>query len=57
MVFMTTWALIVNEGNFVTTKNGLLMVVNGLVIIVMLWLVVEGLMALFGKREEARTEA
>ncbi len=57
MVVMTSWALIANEGNFVTAKNGLLMVVNGVIIIVVLWLVIEGLMALFGKREEAKSEA
>lgn len=54
MVVMTSWALILNEGNFVTAKNVLLMVVNGVIIIVVLWLVIEALMALFGKREEAK---
>ncbi len=57
MVVMTTWALILNERNFVTAKNGLLFTVNAVIIIVMLWLVIEGLMALFGKREEAKAEA
>lgn len=54
MVFMTSWALILNEGNFIAAKNGLLMVVNGVIIVVVLWLVIEGLMALFAKREEAK---
>ena len=57
MVFMTAWALIINEGNFIAAKNGLLMVINGVIILVVLWLVVESLIAVFGKREEAKAEA
>jgi len=50
MVVMTAWALIMNEGNFVTSGNGLLITINAVVIVIVLWLVIEGLVALFGKQ-------
>jgi len=54
MVVMTSWALILNEGNFIAAKKGMLLTINAVIIIVVLWLVIEALMALFGKREEAK---
>jgi carbon starvation protein len=57
MVVMTAWALIMNEGNFVTSGNGLLITINAVVIVIVLWLIIEGLVALFGKREAAPVKA
>jgi carbon starvation protein len=48
MIVMTTWALIYNEISFVQAGNILLSVVNALVLVIALWIVVEGLSAFIG---------
>jgi carbon starvation protein len=58
MIVMTTWGLIYNEINFIRTGNLLLTIVNAAVLLIALWIVVEGLNAFFGtKAVEARAEA
>ncbi len=52
MVVMTIWALFINESNFIGSRNVLLMVVNAIIIIIALWVVFEGFVAL-GKKQEA----
>jgi len=58
MIVMTTWALILNEINFIKAQNTLLSVVNAIVLLIALWIVVEGVSAFFGSRAaEAKAEA
>lgn len=45
MVVMTLWGLIMNERNFINAGNGLLYVVNAIVIVITVWMVIEGLAA------------
>ena len=52
MVVMTIWALFINESNFIGKGNVLLLIVNAIVIIIALWVVFEGFVAL-GKKQEA----
>ena len=58
MIVMTTWGLILNEINFINAGNILLTVVNAAVLLIALWIVIEGLSAFFSKRVvEAKAEA
>ena len=58
MIVMTTWALIYNEINFIKAQNILLSVVNAIVLLIALWIVVEGVSAFFVSRApEAKAEA
>ncbi len=58
MIVMTTWALVYNEITFINSGNVLLMVVNAFVLLIALWIVVEGLGAFFvSKPLEARAQA
>lgn len=51
MIVMTIWALIENQLNFIASGNTLLIVVNLLVILIAVWVVVEGLMAFIKNRD------
>ena len=59
MVVMTTWGLILNEINFINGAMWHLVVINALVVLIAIWIVVEGLAVFFGgaKAKEARAEA
>ena len=57
MLFVTLWAVIVNEKNFVATGQGLLAVINGIVLVLAVWLVAEGSLALATRRGPARQPA
>ena len=58
MIVMTTWALILNEINFINVGNVMLSIINGCIVLIALWIVVEGLNAFFGaKTLEARAQA
>jgi carbon starvation protein len=58
MIVMTTWALILNEISFIKSANIMLSIINGCIILIALWIVVEGLNAFFGaKTMEARAQA
>ena len=58
MIVMTTWALILNEISFIKTGNIMLTVINAAVLLIALWIVVEGLNAFFGtKTLEAKAQA
>ncbi len=50
MIVMTTWGLIMNEINFVNAGNGLLAAINGAVLVISVWIVIEGLAVFFGPR-------
>jgi len=51
MIIMTVWALFINEANFLGAGNILLIVVNAIIILIALWVIFEGLMALSKKQE------
>jgi len=58
MIVMTTWGLIYNQIGFIKTGNILLTIVNAAVLLIALWIIVEGLSAFFGKKiVEAKAEA
>jgi len=48
MAFMTIWAVIVNQTKFLGAHNLLLTVVNLCILIVAVWIVIEGLIKFFG---------
>ena len=54
MVFMTTWALIVNQKDYIKTNNKLLLIANGIVIVIVIWMIIEGISSFFSK---AKTKA
>ncbi len=47
MIFMTIWALIVNQTNFGTQHNMLLQTVNLIVLVIAVWISIEGLIRFF----------
>jgi carbon starvation protein len=47
MSVMTIWALIMNQGKFGTQHNLLLQVVNGIILIIAIWIAIEGFIKLF----------
>lgn len=47
MVFMTIWALIVNQTNFGTQHNMLLQTVNFIILLIAIWVSIEGLIRFF----------
>ncbi len=47
MIFMTVWALIVNQTNFGTQHNMLLQAVNLLVLVIAVWIAIEGVIRFF----------
>ncbi len=50
MVFMTTWALVLNESIFINAKNILLSIVNAVILIIVIWIIIEGVRIFFQKR-------
>ncbi|RKX71740.1 carbon starvation protein A [candidate division TA06 bacterium] len=58
MAIMTTWALIINQSNFISAHNPLLIIINIIILALNLWIIVEGLMAFAkGKKKvEVATE-
>ena len=51
MIIMTVWALFINEANFIGSGNALLIIVNGIVTIIALWVAFEGISAFLKKQE------
>ncbi|MFK5954584.1 MAG: carbon starvation protein A [Desulfobacterium sp.] len=47
MIFMTIWALIVNQTNFGTQHNMLLQTVNLIVLVIAIWIAIEGAIRFF----------
>jgi carbon starvation protein len=47
MMVMTIWALILNQGSFGTAHNTLLQVVNAIILILAVWITVEGILRFF----------
>ena len=46
MSIMTIWAVIVNETRFAAEENWLLSGINGLILVLALWILTEGVLAL-----------
>ncbi|MCP4115605.1 MAG: carbon starvation protein A, partial [Desulfobacteraceae bacterium] len=59
MVFMTIWALVLNQTKFGTQHNLLLQSVNGIILFIVLWISVEGAMKFFsiGAETPSRVKA
>ncbi|XOZ34661.1 carbon starvation protein A [Halomonadaceae bacterium KBTZ08] len=51
---MTAWSMIINIGNFLRDGNMLLVVIGGLIFVLNIWLVLEGVNAVRQKREPAQ---
>jgi carbon starvation protein len=59
MIVITTWGLILNEINFINGAKWHLVVINALVVLIAIWIVIEGLAVFFGgaKAKQAKAEA
>ncbi|WP_299977351.1 carbon starvation protein A [Desulfobacula sp.] len=53
MMVMTIWALVLNQTKFGTADNTLLQVVNGLILLLAIWITVEGLMKFMSMKSES----
>ncbi len=56
MIVMTTWGLIMNEINFINSGTWHLVIINGIVLLISIWIVIEGL-SVFLKRKETMAQA
>ncbi|MCD4741514.1 MAG: carbon starvation protein A [Desulfobacteraceae bacterium] len=52
MIIMTIWALFLNQSKFGTADNALLQVVNGIILVLAIWIAVEGLIKFFSIKDE-----
>ena len=57
MAIMTIWALVINQANFLGKHNMLLTVINICIIIVAVWIVIEGVVKFFTPTGPAAAEA
>ncbi|NIA23879.1 MAG: carbon starvation protein A, partial [Proteobacteria bacterium] len=57
MAVMTTWALIINQFNFIGAHNPLLIIINIIILALNLWIIVEGLIALAKKGKKVEVVA
>lgn len=53
MIFMTIWALVLNQTQFGTSHNMLLQIVNGLILFLAIWIAVEGLIKFMSIKSES----
>jgi carbon starvation protein len=51
---MTTWSMIINIGNFFAQGNFLLTFIGGIILVLNLWLILEGLLAIRSRKEGGR---
>ena len=51
MVVMTVWALILNQVDFISKKNIILLITNGVIIVITVWMVFEGVLAFVKKKK------
>ncbi len=52
MLFMTIWALFLNQTKFGASHNMLLQVVNAIILILAVWIAIEGLIKFFNTKED-----
>ena len=57
MIAMTLWALIYNEKNFLAAGNPLLYVVNAIIIVITVWMTIEGIAKWFAKDSSIEAKA
>jgi carbon starvation protein len=57
MVVMTIWALIVNQMNFINAQNWLLTVINAIILLIAVWIVIEGFRIFVSSAEEPSAPA
>jgi carbon starvation protein len=50
---MTTWSMVINVGNFFAQGNFLLTFIGGIILVLNVWLILEGLLAVRGRKERA----
>jgi len=55
MMFMTIWALILNQTKFGTAHNGLLQTVNAIILLLAIWIMVEGVIKFISMSSEDQT--
>ncbi len=53
MMFMTIWALILNQNSFGNANNMMLQVINGLILLLAIWITVEGFIKFMSMKSEA----
>ncbi len=53
MAVMTLWASLLNQAGFVSAKNILLMSINGIIILLVLWISIEGLIKFWSEPNKA----
>ena len=53
MIVMTIWALVVNERNYIDGGNWLLVVLNSAIMLIAVWVVIEGAVAFLGSKPKA----
>jgi len=56
MIAMTGWAVVLNQKRFIDSGNGLLMVINGAVLLLALWIIVEGVISLAAGAKRPATD-
>ncbi len=57
MMIMTTWALVKNEINFITAGNTLLSVINAVVVLIAIWVAIEGWITVFSAEKPPKEVA
>jgi carbon starvation protein len=57
MVVMTSWGLVLNEISYINATQWHLVVVNGLVLLIAIWIVIEGLTVFFGGAKALQAKA
>ncbi|MBU8912914.1 MAG: carbon starvation protein A [Spirochaetales bacterium] len=53
MIVMTLWALVINERNYINGGNWLLVVLNSAIMLIAVWVVIEGAVAFLGSKPKA----
>jgi len=57
MAFMTIWALLLNQTKFGTQHNLMLQVINGVILVIAVWIVVEGILKFMSISDELADES
>jgi len=49
---LTSWALVLNQVKFIQGSNGLLIFANAVILIIVAWMIIEGISSFFSKRKD-----
>ncbi|MCP3926403.1 MAG: carbon starvation protein A [Desulfobacterales bacterium] len=52
MIFMTIWALIINQTKFYSSDNMLLTIINGIILFIAIWIAVEGILKFISIKDD-----